>query len=345
MTTVLFLTVRMKMGYGVDEAVAQVSRQLTDRGHRVVIGCRSSEAGFDDLHIEHVRSDPVQIAALAKRVRASVIVAHTSPFFEVLPELASQWPCWAWEYGDPTPAMFDSDREARQRIKDDKAPIYPQLRGVIAISEFIRSDIDYPAAHVIYCGCDHLPPGLPKTPDELGAATGRPLKVGTLMRLGAGEAKYKGNELFREFAAALKQQSSSAELHVMGRGTAEDAEAFEQAGIRVHLNATDEEKSDYLRSLDVFLSCSLWEGFNLPLAEAETSGTVGLAFDTGAHPEVTPLVMRNVGEAVAQVRAYDRDRNLLAKHSERCLSHVRERFTWRQCALDFERLALGGSKA
>jgi glycosyltransferase involved in cell wall biosynthesis len=330
----------MHMGFGVDEAVAQVSRQLREQGHRVVIACRMSEAGFRDLHIEHVKADADAVAALATRVGASVIVAHTSPFFELLPALSQRWPCWAWEYGDPLPAMFDHDRADRQRVKDDKASIYPQVDGVIAISEFIRSDIGYPDAHVVYCGCDHTPLQAPKTGDELGESPRRPLRVGTLMRMGKDEARYKGNDLFQEFATALRQELPTTELHVMGRGTEDDAAMFRRAGIDVHLNASADDKWSYLRTLDVFLSSSLWEGFNLPLAEAQASGTVGLAFDAGAHPEVTPLVMRNVDEAVTQVIAYDRNRELLARHSAMCHDYVRERFIWRQCAAEFERLAL-----
>lgn len=339
MKSVLFLTHRMKMGFGVDVVVQQVSRVLQQRGHRVVVGCIESETGFANLQIEHVSPVASEIAALAKRVQASVIVAHTSPFFEVLPDLVARWPCWAWEHGDPTPALFEWDRDARQRVKDAKAPMYPQLTGVIAISDFIREDINFPAARVIYNGCDHVPQVEPKVKGSASDPKS-PLRVGTLLRLGSGEAFYKGNALFQRFASALLRIEPGAIISVMGRGTEADAASFRDAGMQVHLNASDSEKWSYLRELDVFASFSLWEGFNLPLIEAQALGTVGLAFDTGAHPEVAPLILRNVDDAVTLVAAYKRDRELLNRHSQLCWSFVRQRFTWERCASAFEELVL-----
>ena len=97
----------------------------------------------------------------------------------------------------------------------------------------------------------------------------------------------------------------------------------------VRLGVTDDEKWEYLRGLDVFVSCSLWEGFNLPLAEAQALGTVGLAFDVGAHPEVTPFVMGGIADVVRQLRAYSERRALLEAHSTAAYRFVRSRFSWR----------------
>ncbi|MFT3928217.1 MAG: glycosyltransferase family 4 protein [Myxococcales bacterium] len=341
MKTVLFLTLRMKMGFGVDVVVGQLSRLLIQRGHRVVVGCIESEPGFEGVQIEHVRATESDVAALASRVDASVIVAHTSPFFELLPGLTDRWPCWAWEHGDPTPALFDGDRDARAKVKALKAPIYPQLAGVIAISEFIRADIGFGPAHVIYNGCDHVPDTAAKALQDLAASSDRPLRVGTLLRIGAGEAFYKGNTLFQRFAAELQGVVSNVRVVAMGRGSEADARAFRDHGIEVILNAPDAEKWAYLRELDVFLSFSLWEGFNLPLIEAQALGTVGLAFDTGAHPEVTPMILRNVDDALSLVKAYSQNRELLLRHSRLCQDFVRRQFSWERCVQAFEELALG----
>jgi glycosyltransferase involved in cell wall biosynthesis len=341
MKTVLFLTYRMMLGFGVDVVVNQVSIRLRKRGYRVVVGCIEADpAGFGNLQIERIRPTAEEVRALVQRTSASVVVAHTSPFFELLPELAGQASCWAWEHGDPTPSLFDKDRAERQRIKDRKREIYPRLSGVIAISDFIRRDIGFPAAHVIYNGCDHAPETASKNQQDIPVGELRPLRIGTLMRLGSGEAFYKGNALFRQLAARLREAAPGISVCVMGRGNDGDARPFRDAGIDVRLNASDADKWRYLRQLDVFLSFSLWEGFNLPLAEAQALGTVGLAFDTGAHPEVTPLVLGNVDDAVAQIRAYDRNRELLLQHSQLCWHFVRQRFSWDRCAATFEQTVL-----
>jgi len=37
---------------------------------------------------------------------------------------------------------------------------------------------------------------------------------------------------------------------------------------------------------DLYVTCSLWEGFNLPAAEAQACGKKVIAFNIGSHPEV-----------------------------------------------------------
>jgi len=48
----------------------------------------------------------------------------------------------------------------------------------------------------------------------------------------------------------------------------------------------DEELNELMKEVDLGLSLSLWEGFNLPLAEMQWIGKPALVFAVGAHPEV-----------------------------------------------------------
>jgi glycosyltransferase involved in cell wall biosynthesis len=251
----------------------------------------------------------------------------------LLPDLTGSCECWAWEHGDPTPSFFEGDAADRANVQRHKIQhVYPVLRGVVAISEFIRHDIQAPGAIVIPNGCDHAPDLGSKNLQDLPADPAAPLRLGTLMRLGSGEARYKGNALFVELCRRLKALGVAVEPHVMGRGLPSDAAPFEEQGIRVHLNAPDAEKWTYLRGLDVFMSCSQWEGFNLPLVEAEAVGTIGMAFDTGAHPEVTPFVVSSLDEAVELVRALAVNRTHLLESSRRSYQFARSRFRWADAA-------------
>lgn len=154
---------------------------------------------------------------------------------------------------------------------------------------------------------------------DMPAESGRPLRVGTLMRFGKGEAFNKGGHLYLKLVDGLD---------AAGAGTAVDAGDLAQRGIATHLNLTDEEKATYLRSLNVFISFSLWEGFNLPMVEAQALGTVALAFDTGAHPEVTPFVCRDVNDLRQQLLAFVGYRAHLLRCSAMAYRFVRQRFNW-----------------
>ncbi len=48
----------------------------------------------------------------------------------------------------------------------------------------------------------------------------------------------------------------------------------------------DEELPYYYAACDVYTTCSRWEGFDLPVVEAQTCGRPVIAFDCCSHPEV-----------------------------------------------------------
>lgn len=48
----------------------------------------------------------------------------------------------------------------------------------------------------------------------------------------------------------------------------------------------DEELPYYYSACNIYASCSLWEGFNIPLIEAQASGKTVIAFDIGPHSEI-----------------------------------------------------------
>jgi O-antigen biosynthesis protein len=338
----LFLTYRMTLGWGVDVAVANIAQQMMAMGYKVTIGCLDKDDFYDGLDIVVLKNDQHSVDELIKKIGCDCVVAHTSPFFEMLPKLGSAIPKWAMEYGDPTPEFFPLDGKERSHIKHDKMiNCYPFVDGVIGISKFIRSDIQWPSAKIVYMGCDHAPDRGPKGLFDFDQRPDALLKVGTLMRLGKGESHYKGNQLFLELVAKCKKENKTAQFYVMGRGTPEDAHFFESMGIEVHLNAPDDKKWDYLRGLDIFISPSQWEGFNLPLAEAQALGTIGLAFDTGAHPEVTPHIVSSVDEAAALIQQMAQNKTLLLQESAFAYRFVRNQFSWKKSAVDLLQITSG----
>ena len=332
MSTILFLASRMQFGFGVSLVVDEISTRLMAQGHRVVIGCEHHDDAYGDLDCRVVSPNPQKIQALVEDVGATIICAHTTPYFEVLPHLPQSVQRWAWEHGDPTPDFFPTGREERSRIAENKRiHVYPTLTGVVAISHFIAADIGWPSTVVIPNGADHVTDYGTKGLQDVNP-NAVPLGVGTLMRLGAGEGYYKGQELYLDLVDRARDMGLDAKFHIMGRGTEEDAAPYRARGVDVHLNATDEERSLYLRALDVFISPSLWEGCNLPLLEAQASGTAGIAFDTGAHPEMTPLLAEDQQDALSLLKAMADDPGLLLRHSVSGYRFVRQSYRWDDAA-------------
>ena len=86
--------------------------------YKITIGCVHKDNSFSSIrHCNVIRVIPEasKLHQFAKERKIDFIVAHTSPFFEILTVLQSQYPCWAWEHGDPTPELF-SGENAENRI-------------------------------------------------------------------------------------------------------------------------------------------------------------------------------------------------------------------------------------
>ena len=328
----LFLSSVMLRGYGVSVVAQEIQRRIGRYGWDLTIGCLSSDSDFGGDGVIEVGASADDVAALCRSLGIEVVVAQTTPYFEMLPALAGQFPTVVFEHGDPSPTFFDEDADERQRIRSNKiVNVYPHVSRVLASSHFLRHDIEWLAAGVVALGCDHVPDPGPKDLIQNAHRRARPLRVGTLMRLGEGESRYKGVELFADLVE-MSRSRGGVEFAIMGRGADDDRDRWEALGVEVHLNASDDERATYLRNLDVLVSPSMWEGFNLPLVEAHASGTVGMAFDVGAHPETTPYLMSNLDDAADLLGAWSDDRDELAQASRRAYRFARSKFTWDRSA-------------
>lgn len=325
----LLLCSVMMRGFGVSIVAEELAKNMPQFGWDLYVGAMRVDGNFGAINTFLIAPDPQEILKFCRDWKIDVVLAQTTPYFEVLPQLVGQIPVIVYEHGDPTPAFFAGDGEERERIRLNKIQnVYPRVNRVLASSHFLVQDISWPATQVVTLGCDHVPDlGLKPLQDVKSQATGA-LKVGTLMRLGPGEAQYKGNGIFRQLVAQLRSRNAAIEFFVMGRGTLADGDEWRSVGIEPILNAPDDEKAKYLRGLDVFVSPSMWEGFNLPIVEAQGLGTVGIGFDTGAHPETALHLASSINDATSMIEHWNSDRAHLAHACERAYKYVRTQFLW-----------------
>jgi len=323
----------MKRGFGVSVVAREVADRMTSNGWRMIIGCLEYDEWYAADDVVELRPSPQTIFEFCEANQVEIVVAQTSPYFEVLPALEMWIPTVVFEHGDPTPTMFEHDVKEREQIKVNKLKrVYPNVDEVLTSSHFLRHDIGWLSAKVVPLGCDHVTDFGAKA-EVASSLPPQPLRVGSLMRLGSGEALYKGLDEFLSIVTSFEGRDDI-DFSIMGRGEEADRQWWEQRGVRCFLNATDEERSAYLSELDVLISPSKWEGFNLPLVEAHASGTVGLAFDAGAHPETTPYLLANVADAIFLLEEWNADRSRLREASERCYRYSRKKFPWEATALE-----------
>ena len=93
-------------------------------------------------------------------------------------------------------------------------------------------------------------------------------------------------EIFNE----VNKEMPNTKLLIAGKPTFKSyySELKQKAGKNVIFkeNIKDEELPNYYAACDLYVTASLWEGFNLPIAEAQACGKKVVAFDVCSHPEV-----------------------------------------------------------
>jgi GT2 family glycosyltransferase/glycosyltransferase involved in cell wall biosynthesis len=306
---IALLTERMRAGFGADLAHHHIADHLARHGHRVTVFASVADGSYGEAAYELVRV-PVPATtwfpgyeANARRalvpVLASspdVVLVGTFPFFSLLPELAARVPCVAIDFGICSTEGFRLWTRlnfAYMRFTQHRR-YFPHARRIVAISEFVRRELPrslQDRTSVIYLGVDHYSDEDAREvrARELRRARGigddetLALYVG---RLNPEGQPYKGTaELVRVYQEARKA-APGLRLMMAGVGGPEDERWLSGEGVIPYVNVPAAEMPALYTAADLYVTCSRWEGFDLPLAEAQFFGRPVLAYRIGAHDEV-----------------------------------------------------------
>jgi 1,2-diacylglycerol 3-alpha-glucosyltransferase len=100
----------------------------------------------------------------------------------------------------------------------------------------------------------------------------------------------KGIHLLISAFISVKQRISNAKLLIVGRhtfpGYTAKLNSLSDSSVIFAGDISDEELSYCYAACDIYATATLWEGFNLPLVEAQACGKPVVAFNLGPHPEV-----------------------------------------------------------
>jgi glycosyltransferase involved in cell wall biosynthesis len=154
---------------------------------------------------------------------------------------------------------------------------------------------------------------------------------------------YKNSAAAIEVVEKLRHTHPGASLFVLAN--AHDLPST--AGIHALGFPDDAEMADIMRECDLGICTSLWEGFNLPLAEMQWVGRPVLVFDVGAHPEVAMhpwFLCRDTSAMVHKASELLSGRGLDVQERERAHQKFRQYFTWERSTADIVAL-LNASRA
>ncbi len=88
----------------------------------------------------------------------------------------------------------------------------------------------------------------------------------------------------------IKKHIPNVKLLIVGKPTFKDyfrsLKKLDNKGVIFTGFVPDEDLPYYYAACDVYVTASLWEGFDLPATEAQACGKKVVAFDIGSHSEI-----------------------------------------------------------
>ena len=214
-----------------------------------------------------------------------------------------------------------------QAVKDSGGK--PEIRPVLHGADHIEMEM-WKAEDV----------GKPNTRGEALALVSRIKSEGraTVLALGRWEPGcYKNSAAAIEVIEKLRESHPGAALFVLAN--AQDLPSAQ--GIHALGFPDDAEMADIMRECDLGICTSLWEGFNLPLAEMQWVGKPVLVFEVGAHPEVAMhpwFLCADSAEMVRKASELLSRAGLEREELELARQRFRKYFTWERSTADIAAL-------
>ncbi len=170
-------------------------------------------------------------------------------------------------------------------------------------------------------------------------------------RINPVDQPYKGTGELFDLVPRMREKHPQLRWVMVGLGTEKDGELCRQSGIVPLLNHPDWQMRKVFCGCDIYATASKWEGFDLPILEAQYFGKPVLGYRLAAHPEVVDD--GEGGYLVGSRREFERrleelilDPSLRREMGEKGREWAKG-FSWRKCAGEFVRLferVLGGSQ-
>ena len=327
---------RFVFRYGVDRVLLALTREFVRAGYRVTLFGLAFDAGLQEVYpgTRIVKLPSVQPTTSADAHATAWIADHWEEHFggAQRPDivLSAGWPFLSsiplFEsrgcrvvYQDhgviPKDGLPEIGWRSLSLLEELKRIFLPCASGVVAVSQFIcdtqsRACVrDETRLRVILNGVDHLG-GVVEDGSRGDNARRSGRAAGPLRIICAGRFEpgtYKQSELIFALEERVRAWAPDAWIGVLATPEAIAAAAGGEGRSRVVALGfpDDAAMAAWIRGADALVSLSAWEGFNLPLAEAQVLGTPALAFDIGAHREVVAdpwQLCRDFAEMDAKLR-------------------------------------------
>jgi len=160
-------------------------------------------------------------------------------------------------------------------------------------------------------------------------------------RLNFSNQPYKGLEELAKIYHYLYRENNHIKLLAVGYGSRNDEELLRNQGILSIRNAPEDIMPLIYKSCDIYTTCSHWEGFDLPVVEAQSFGKPVVCYNIGAHPEV--LINNETGFIVSDHKEFIEKLTLLVnkpkvrKEFGEKAKEFSKKFTWEESVKGYDK--------
>jgi glycosyltransferase involved in cell wall biosynthesis len=361
---------RFLFRFGADRVLLLLARGLSQLGHRITLAGNRFDKDVADAFVDRIIETPADLGPyldlnelteywlrghwnrlFPEGTGPDVVIVGGWPFITSIPFLRQC--CRHVIFIDFGVVPMDGYPEAMtvtlKKLHKLRADYVKQSSMVIGISAFIvntQSRIEAGGAtqvRSVLLGADHVDMSIWPGSQVAEASAGRSLGLlhelkregkKTILCLGRWEPGcYKNSQAaFEVLDKILSTEPDCCLLILEKDGRVTPPPHLAKAVVPIGF-PDDAELNEVMRQSDLGISMSLWEGFNLPLAEMQWLGRPALVFNVGAHSEVVAhpwYLCSGVGEMAVKARAVLRNEGLDGATASAALDRFRQAFTWKR---------------
>ncbi|MCE5329356.1 glycosyltransferase family 4 protein, partial [bacterium] len=360
----VFITDRMILGHGVDLVIDKVATGLSESGYDCEIYCNNFDDIFKKQRPYKLKKLPqitnTGVFNLESRVKkfelilnnqgADIFIINSFPFYSLAPYLNK--PVISINYGVISTEGMTLKRKLFYKYMDftQNFLYFRKSSWIISISDYLNSKLPpylRKKAGYIHLGADHYCSDKEITNRQiidfrhkLGVEDNDFLLL-YVGRLNPVNQPYKGTQELISLFHEAKKQNSKIKLLMVGFGSQNDEISIKNEGILAVANASWELMPLIYSSCDIYTTCTKWEGFDLPIIEAQSFGKPSICYNLCAHPEITEngktgFLVNSKEEFLNKIIELSINNDLKSKMSSYCLEFSKK-FSWEKTVSEYDR--------
>jgi 1,2-diacylglycerol 3-alpha-glucosyltransferase len=349
----------MRLGYGIDEVVSIISKELLKMGYDVTIFTNEFNFPLNNSRVNIKELQPLRLSFLNEYWQQHFLpdIRSISTFLKWLQKYDVLMTCDPMHlvgaaakvrYRKPVIMYFFGTTPCN--VLDSFERKMEVLRQTLTwnlsfhLADYIMTNSKYTKsmlpknlrkkALVNYHGIEHLI-GEKKVAEQFR----KQLKVEgkkLILSIGRFSTPYKGVQDVAKIFAKLKKKHDDVALLLVGGGDVPKniTNFMSMKDVHILTNIPYNMLKLCLAASDIYCTASRWEGFDIPLVAAQANQKPVVAFKVGAHPEVmadgeTGFLVKDSMEFIRRLELLLNDDSLRMKMGEEAAKFARK-FTWQK---------------